>query len=504
MHKKVTKSIKPLVKHTDVVLMGAGIMSATLGIILKELNPDLTIQVFERLDDAGTESSDAWHNAGTGHAAFCELNYTPQKADGHVDITKAIKIGEAFEVSREFWSYLVEKKHIIDPATFVTRVPHMSMVWGDTNVKFLRTRYTAMHANPLFKDMKWTEDRDQISQWAPIVMRGRSSDLPLAATRMEMGTDVNFGTLTRAMFRSLSKMPGVKIHYNVECLDLDPDGKGGWKVKVHNLLNDIKDSVNTKFVFIGAGGATLHLLKRAEIAERDGFGGFPVSGLWLKCHNRALIQDHHAKVYGKASVGAPPMSVPHIDTRIIHGKKELLFGPFAGFSTKFLKNGSLMDLPKSIKFDNAIPMIFAGLKNMPLTKYLIEQLRLSPEDRLKSLQEYVPTAQLKDWELMEAGQRVQVIKKDKKEGGILEFGTEMVVSKDGTVAALLGASPGASTAAAVMMDLVARCFKKEFHSEAWQSKMKEMAPSFGHALSKDPEGLHRSRERTAKILGLDA
>ncbi len=504
MHKKITKSIKPLVKHTDVVLMGAGIMSATLGIILKELNPDITIQVFERLDDAGTESSDAWHNAGTGHAAFCELNYTPEKADGHVDIAKAVKIGEAFEVSREFWSYLVDKKHIADPTTFISRVPHMSMVWGDANVKFLRTRYKAMHANPMFSEMVWSEDRDQIAQWAPIVMRGRTGDLPLAATRMEMGTDVNFGTLTRAMFRSLSKMPGVKIHYNVEALDLDPDGKGGWKVKVHNLLNDEKDSVNTKFVFIGAGGATLHLLKRAEIEERDGFGGFPVSGLWLKCHNKDLIRDHHAKVYGKASVGAPPMSVPHIDTRIIHGKKELLFGPFAGFSTKFLKNGSLMDLPKSIKFDNAIPMIFAGLKNMPLTKYLIEQLRLSPQDRLNSLREYVPTAELNDWELLEAGQRVQVIKKDKKAGGILEFGTEMVVSKDGTVAALLGASPGASTAAAVMMDLLSKCFKKDFHTEAWQSKLKEMAPSFGHSLSKDPVAVTASRARTAKILGLDA
>lgn len=502
MHKKVTKSIKPLLRETDVVLMGAGIMSATLGLMLKELDPSLTIQVFERLDDAGTESSDAWHNAGTGHAAFCELNYTPEKADGHVDISKALKIGEAFEVSREFWSYLVERGYIADPSTFVTRVPHMSLVWGDANVKFLKTRYQAMHKNPLFREMVWTEDKAQMEAWAPIVMRGRDASQPLAATRVEIGTDVNFGTLTRAMFRALSKMPGVKIHYNVEALDLDPDGKGGWKVKVHNLLNDEKDKVNARFVFIGAGGATLHLLKRAEIEERDGFGGFPVGGLWLKCHNRQLIQEHHAKVYGKATVGAPPMSVPHIDTRIIGGKKELLFGPFAGFSTKFLKNGSLMDLPKSIKFDNALPMIFAGIKNMPLTKYLIEQLRLSPEDRIRSLQEYVPTAELKDWELLEAGQRVQVIKKDKRHGGILEFGTELVVSKDGTVAALLGASPGASTAASVMFGLIAKCFRKQFHTPAWQEKLHMMAPSYGHSLSTHDDLLQKSRERTAGILQL--
>jgi len=503
MHKKVTKSIKPLVKETDIVLMGAGIMSATLGILLKELDPSLTIQVFERLDESGTESSDAWHNAGTGHAAFCELNYTPEKADGHVDIAKALKIGEAFEVSREFWAYLVEKNYVEDPSSFITRVPHMSLVWGDKNVNFLRARYKAMHKSPLFSDMVWSEDREQMTDWAPITMRGRKTGDPLAATRMEIGTDVNFGTLTRSLFRSLSKMPGVTIHYNVEALDLDPDGKGGWKVKVHNLLNDEKGKVNTRFVFIGAGGATLHLLKRAEIEERDGFGGFPVGGLWLKCHNRHLIEEHHAKVYGKATVGAPPMSVPHIDTRMINGKKELLFGPFAGFSTKFLKNGSMMDLPKSIKFDNALPMIFAGIKNLPLTKYLIEQLRLSPEDRIKSLQEYVPSAVLKDWELLEAGQRVQVIKKDKKQGGVLEFGTELVVSKDGTVAALLGASPGASTAAAVMIGLIGKCFKKHFSTEAWKEKLHAIAPSYGKALGDHEDLLRKSRERTARVLRLD-
>lgn len=502
MGKKVTQSIKPLVKETDVVLMGAGIMSATLGVLLKELDPSLTIQVFERMDEAGTESSDAWHNAGTGHAAFCELNYTPEKAGG-VDISKAIKISEAFELSREFWSYLVEKNYMTDPASFITRVPHLSFVWGETNVKFLDTRYKAMQKHPLFRDMAWSQDRDQLTSWAPIVMKNRVGNDPLAATRMEIGTDVNFGALTRSMFKALSKMPGVTIHYNTEALDLDPDGKGGWKVIVRNLLNDQKEKSFTKFVFIGAGGATLHLLKRAEIEERDGFGGFPVGGLWLKCHNRALIQEHNAKVYGKATVGTPPMSVPHIDTRVINGKKELLFGPFAGFSTKFLKNGSLLDLPKSIKLDNALPMIFAGIKNIPLTKYLIDQLRLSPEARHKYLLEYVPSAELKDWELLEAGQRVQVIKKDKKQGGVLEFGTQLVVSGDGTVAALLGASPGASTAAAVMIELIEKCFKKRFHSGDWKERLRSIVPSYEKSLAEHEDLLLKSRERTARILHLD-
>jgi malate dehydrogenase (quinone) len=498
----MTKSIRPLVQQTDVVLMGAGIMSATLGMILKELNPNITIQMFERLDEAGAESSDAWHNAGTGHAAFCELNYTPPKADGSVDISKAIKISESFEVSREFWAYLVQKKYLPNPSKFISRVPHLSFVWGKENVSYLKNRYNALRASPLFKDMIYTEDREEIAKWAPLVIRGRDTRQPIAATRMDIGTDVNFGELTRGMIDQLNKMPGVTIHYNVEALDLDPDGKGGWDVFTKNLLNTEKSKVNTKFVFIGAGGATLHLLKRAEVKERKGYGGFPVGGLWLKCLNEELIQQHHVKLYGKASVGSPPMSVPHVDTRIIDGKKELLFGPFAGFSTKFLKNGSLMDLPKSIGFDNAIPMIFAGMKNMPLTKYLIDQVRQTPEQRLDALREYVPFTKLEDWELKEAGQRVQVIKKDKKEGGVLEFGTEVVVSEDGTVAALLGASPGASTAVAVMLGILSRCFKKESQSENWQKKLKEMAPSFGQSLSQNHTLLKETRERTATILGL--
>ncbi len=497
----MTQTIKPLIQETDVVLMGAGIMSATLGMLLKELDPDITIQIFERLDRAGTESSDAWNNAGTGHSAFCELNYTPQKEDGSINISKAVKIAESFELSKEFWTYLVQKKYI-KPSEFITRVPHISLVWGEENVAFLKKRHSLMSENPLFKGMAYTEDRDLMAAWAPLVMRGRKSTQSVAATCMDIGTDVNFGNLTRSMIAQLEKMPGVTVHYNVEALDLDPDGEGGWDVFVRNLLSMQKSQCNAKFVFIGAGGATLHLLKRAEIEERKGYGGFPVSGLWLRCLNEDLIAKHHAKVYGKASVGAPPMSVPHIDTRMINGEKQLLFGPFAGFSTKFLKNGSLMDLPNSVRPDNAIPMIFAGLKNMPLTKYLIEQVRQTPEERHAALREYVPFTKLTDWELLEAGQRVQVIKKDKKKGGVLEFGTEVVISKDGTVAALLGASPGASTAAAIMLNLITQCFGNEGKAEKWKAKLKEMVPSFGVSLSEDEKKLEETRKRTTAILEL--
>jgi len=506
MHKskKSTKSLKPLIYETDVALIGAGIMSATLAVILKELNPHISIQIFERLDEAGMESSDAWNNAGTGHAAFCELNYTPQKPDGSIEINKAIKICEAFEVSKEFWSFLVEKGYMPNPTAFISKVPHMSFVWGQDNVDYLKKRYELLKANPLFSEMVYTESHSQIEEWAPLIMRDRPKDQPVAATRCELGTDVNFGELTRSIFKKLEKMSGVTMHYNSETLDIDPHSKGGWKVIVRNLLHEQKENCRARFVFLGAGGATLSLLKKAEIKERDGYGGFPVSGLWLKCKNEKLINQHYAKVYGKASVGAPPMSVPHIDTRMIDGKKELLFGPFAGFSTKFLKGGSHFDLAKSITFDNIKPMISAGLRNVPLTRYLIEQVRLTHADRVEALREYVPFAKLEDWELQDAGQRVQVIKKHEEQGGVLEFGTEAVVASDGSVAALLGASPGASTAAAIMFGILPRCFKEESKSPDWQNKLKEMAPSFDVPLGNNPSALAESRKRTARILGLSS
>ncbi len=491
-----------MVYETDVALIGAGIMSATLAVILKELDPGLSIQIFERLDEAGMESSDAWNNAGTGHAAFCELNYTPEKPDGSIDISKALKICEAFEVSKEFWAFLVEKGYVDSPASFISKVPHMSFVWGEDNVNYLKKRFHLLKANSLFGDMICSEDPKRIEEWAPLIMHERKLGHPIAATRVENGTDVNFGALTRAIFKKLQKMPGVTMHYHSETLDIDPYSKGGWKVIVKNLLHEQTEHCRARFVFLGAGGATLNLLKKAEIEERKGYGGFPVSGLWLKCKNEELIHQHYAKVYGKASVGAPPMSVPHVDTRIIDGKKELLFGPFAGFSTKFLKSGSHFDLAKSIKFDNIKPMISAGLRNVPLTRYLIEQLRLTHADRVEALREYVPFAKVEDWELKDAGQRVQVIKKHEEHGGVLEFGTEAIVSSDGSVAALLGASPGASTAAAIMLGILPRCFKEKSKSPEWQNKIKEMAPSFGVSLSKDEKLLNETRQRTERILNL--
>jgi malate dehydrogenase (quinone) len=486
----------------DVVLIGAGIMSATLGALLKELQPNLSIEVFERLDIAAAESSDAWNNAGTGHSAFCELNYTPQLPDGSVETTKAVSIAESFEVSKQFWSYLVEKKQNVSPATFIKSTPHISFVWGEKNVDYLHKRYTKLQESHLFDGMVYSEDPQELTEWMPLVMEGRDSSEKVAGTRMALGTDVNFGALTRIMFEDLQQQENVSLYFNHEVKKLKQKKDGFWKIKVKDLTTGTKRSIKAKFVFIGAGGGSLPLLEKAAIPEGKGFGGFPVSGQWLKCVNPEVIERHDAKVYGKAAVGSPPMSVPHLDTRLIDGKKALLFGPYAGFSTRFLKNGSLMDLPLSIKPNNVFPMISAGLANIPLTKYLIDQVRQSPEDRLTALKDYFPNAKMEDWELETAGQRVQVIKKDPKHGGVLEFGTEVVSAADGSIAALLGASPGASTAVSIMLTLLERCYPAQLQTPEWQAKLKAMIPSYGESLSNNPELTETIREKTAEVLQL--
>lgn len=500
----MTKKKKTVGKtDADVILIGAGIMSATLGVLLKELEPNLSIEIYERLDIAAAESSDAWNNAGTGHSAFCELNYTPEKKDGTVETKKAIQIAEHFEVSKQFWAYLIEKGLISNPENFIRKIPHMSFVWGKKNSEYLKKRFEALTKCDLFSDMQFTEDAETINTWAPLIMEGRKKGEKVAATKMDLGTDVNFGSLTRDMFNYLKEQPNVNLFFNHEIRDLKKNKDGNWIIKVKDLENGDKRKRVAKFVFIGAGGGSLPLLEKSDIVEGKGFGGFPVSGQWLKCTNEEIIAKHHAKVYGKASVGAPPMSVPHLDTRMINGKQALLFGPYAGFSTKFLKNGSFLDLPKSIKFNNIRPMISAGLQNLDLTKYLIEQVRQSPEDRLEALKEYLPTAKLEDWELEYAGQRVQVIKKDEKKGGILEFGTEVVSAGDGSIAALLGASPGASTAVSIMIELLNRCFKEDLATPEWQAKIKEMIPTYGNALADDEALCKATRSRTSKILKIE-
>jgi malate dehydrogenase (quinone) len=486
--------------RTDVILIGAGIMSATLGSLLKELVPDWEITVFEKLASAGEESSNEWNNAGTGHAALCELNYTDEKPDGSVDISKAIKINEQFQVSRQFWSYLVNNKLIRNPQDFIMPLPHMSLVQGESNVAFLKRRFEAMAGNPLFEGMEFSNDPSKLMEWIPLIMKGRSKNEPIAATKIDSGTDVNFGALTRILFDHLkSKNVGINFKHNVDNIRRTHDGL--WELKVRNLENGTVERHTAKFVFIGGGGGSLPLLQKSGIPEGRNIGGFPVSGLFMVCKNPEVVAQHHAKVYGKAPVGAPPMSVPHLDTRFIDNQKSLLFGPFAGFSPKFLKTGSMFDLIGSVKPNNVVTMMSAGAKNIPLTKYLIQQVMLSKEKRMEDLRQFVPDAKSEDWDLLVAGQRVQVIKDTATGRGTLQFGTEVVSDADGSIAALLGASPGASTAVSVMLELLKKCFPQQI--QGWEPKLKEMIPSYGVSLAKNPELIREIHAATSQTLGLN-
>jgi malate dehydrogenase (quinone) len=498
-----------MIENPDVILIGAGIMSATLGTMLKELEPTLNIVLFETLHDCAQESSDGWNNAGTGHAANCELNYTPQRSDGSVDISKALEVNTEFDLSRQLWSFLVKKGGIPDPSAFIHPVPHMSFVWGVGNVGFLRQRFKEMSANHCFYGMEYSEDRNKIADWAPLIMDGRDDKEPFAATRIVTGSDVDYGALTHLLVKHLSDQSGFEVHYNRKVVGLDREHDGRWRVSVEDTNDGGAATVSGKFVFIGAGGGALPLLQKSRIPEGKGYGGFPVSGIWLRCDVDAVSHRHHAKVYGKAAVGSPPMSVPHLDTRIIGGKHSLLFGPYAGFSTRFLKHGELTDLFASLTFENIIPLLDVARDNFRLAEYLIGQVLESSNQQFATLKQFFPRAVKKDWKESVAGQRVETIKPLESKGwfkheeGELEFGTELVVGEDKSIVALLGASPGASTAASIAIGVLEKCFKDELTANRWLPKLKEIIPSYGESLIEDAALTRRVRADTAAVLQLD-
>ena len=486
-------------QQVDVLLVGGGVMSATLGTLLKRLDPSLTLAMVERLDHVAHESTDGWNNAGTGHAGYCELNYTPQGSDG-VEIDRALTINANFEISLQLWSTLVGDGGLPEPSNFINTTPHLSFVWGEDNVAFLRERHQKLSAHHLFKDMEFSEDPAVLREWMPLVMEGRNPDEKVAATRVNYGADVDFGSLTRNMVAQLEQSDNFELILNHE-VDSFKKLSDGWQIELNSLKGGKARLINAKFVFLGAGGGALPLLQASGIPEADGYGGFPVSGQWLVCKDQEIVKQHHAKVYGKAAIGAPPMSVPHLDTRIINGEPALLFGPFAGFTMRFLKKGSKLDLLKSVSPTNLIPMMSVGINNMDLTKYLINEVRQSHSERVASLRQYFPSCKDEDWTLAQAGQRVQIIKKDEQGKGKLEFGTELVAAEDGSIAALLGASPGASVAAQAMIEVLEACFAEQME-QGWATELKKLIPSYGQSLVEDAKLLASVRSHTLSTLKL--
>ncbi len=434
----------------DAILVGAGIMSGTLALLLTEILPEIKILIIEKLNIPGSESTGAFNNAGTGHAANCELNYTPLDNHGNLKIDKALSINRAFEKSMSLWAslYSVGK---IEIKNFLKFIPHISFVTGRENISFLKKRFKTMSGYPEFADMEFSTSFKQISSWAPLITRGRNPLDEVAATRIERGTDINFEALTKEYLNFISENKNVEISYKTELIDLKKTNKKDWELYVRS--EGKKVSLRASYVFLGAGGKTINFLQKSKIPEAKMYGGFPVSGKWLICEEKSLTENHNAKVYGKADIGSPPMSVPHLDTRWIEGKKFLLYGPFAGFTTKFLKKGSYLDLFSSIKKGNLFSMLDVGINNNDLINYLFSQSLKNHNSRVENLRNMMPSADPSNWYLENAGQRVQIIKKTKN-GGSLKFGTEIVNAADGSLSALLGASPGASTAVAIMIEVL--------------------------------------------------
>ncbi len=488
-------------EKTDVLLIGGGIMSASLGTLLQELQPDWKQVMVEKLDGVALESSNGWNNAGTGHSANMELNYTPERADGSIDVTKALEINEAFMISRQFWSSQVKRGVLNDPHSFINSTPHMSFVWGD-NVDYLTKRYAALQQTTLFQGMQFSTDQQQIKKWAPLIIEGRDPQQRVAATWTPVGTDVNYGEITRQLVGSLKKTSNFTLETGSEVTDFKRNGDNSWHVTITDVKSSKDRAVDAKYVFIGAGGGALKLLQKTGIPEADNYAGFPVGGSFLVTENPEITRQHTEKVYGQASVGAPPMSVPHLDARYLDGKRVVLFGPFATFSTKFLKQGSFFDLLSTTTTKNVIPMTDVGLDNFDLVKYLIGQVMLSEDDRFEALKEYYPSARKEDWKLIQAGQRVQIIKKDAEKGGVLKLGTEIVTDQQKTLAALLGASPGASTAAPISINVIKQLFPAQFTSPQWQEKLHTIVPTYGQKLNGNVALTQQVWDETASTLNL--
>ena len=486
--------------QNDVVCIGGGIMSVTLAKLVQELDPNINITIYEKLSSCALESTQSINNAGTGHAGFCELNYTPLNSQKEVNIERALKINREFEVSLQFWSFLAKKYKNFKPKSFITKTPHISFVKGKKNIFFLKKRFEALSKTLLFKGIEFSRNKEIIKKWAPLI--GVESKDEIAMTKYEYGSDVDFESLSHEILKILSMNKNFSVHTHHEVKSISQKNNNNtWNIKIYNTKNKETISVNAKFIFIGSGGSSIHLLQKSNIKNQIGYAGFPINGQWLICKNPSLTKKHFSKIYGMAGPKAPPMSAPHLDLRIINGKRQLMFGPFASFTFKFLKTGSYLDLLKSIRIQNILPMLHVFICNLNLLIYLIKESASSYKDKMKSLREFYPLASEKDWKLASAGKRVQIIKPYKKIGGKLEFGTEVVWSDDASLAALLGASPGASTSVYSMLNVIEKSFKGRINSKVWKSKIEKMAPSYNQDLSKQPALFNKTRRSTYKTLG---
>ena len=464
-----------IIEAPDVVLVGSGIMSSTLAVMLKRLDPRLRIQMFEVTTELASEASEGWNNAGTGHAGICEMSYTPDRdQEGRVPIARALRIFEQFEHSMQFWGAMVANGMVDDPADFIQAVPHICFVKGADDVAFLQARHAAMMEHHFFRGMRLTMDPSVIHAWVPLVMEGREPG-PVAATVGD-GTEVNFGLLARRLCGWLAQQEHCGIANGWKVTKLRR-GVKGWQLGLRcAATGEIRDQ-HVKFVFVGAGGGSLPLLQSTGLAEVAGLGGFPIGGQWLVCDEPATCERHEAKVYGATPPSSPSLGSGHLDVRRLNGQRQLLFGPFASWTTRFLKHsGQWSDLPFSLRANNVTSLLRTAFRNGSLVRYLVKQGLQSMESRMQALREYYPNARSEHWRLVQAGIRVQAIKK--KDRGALFFGTELFSSEDHSLAALLGASPGASVAVNIAFEVIQTCLPHLLASSEGRESMRQMIPTF--------------------------
>jgi len=292
----------------------------------------------------------------------------------------------------------------------------------------------------------------------------------------------------------------VQLLSTVTALQQQPDKR--WLVAVQkNDLTPTNQTVRARFVFAGAGGGSLRILQMAGIPEIRGYGGMPVSGKFLVCQKPEIIEKNRNKVYGRAAIGAPPMSVPHLDWRTIYGKDCIFFGPFAGFSPAVFKmSGTPLDWLSTFNFSNILPMAAMGLQNMDLVKYLVTEVFSTKDAQLAALRKFVPDAKPEDWTMVWAGQRIQIVKPDPKVIGKLEFGTEVLSSKDGTIVGLLGASPGASVSPHIAIEVLNKFDTGAENTFNWHIALSQWIPSYGRDINAEPGLYDKVMEKARKTL----
>lgn len=489
---------------SDVAIVGGGIMSATLAVMLKEVAPELSVRVLEADTELAREASDGWNNAGTGHAGLCEISYTPSRGtDGRVGIDRAVEVCEQFEHSKQFWAHAVTSGIVERADAFVRPVPHICFVEGAQDVSFLQARHAALSGHHFFRTQRLTSDPEEIRAWAPLVMEGRRPG-PVAATWSGGGTEVDYGTLARRLLGWLARQDGCSVETGCHVQAIRRD-HAGWRLAIDRGSAGDASEQRARFVFVGAGGGTLRLLQSAGLPEAAGMACFPIGGQWLICDDPAIVGRHAAKVYGTTPPSSPALGAGHLDIRWFDGRPHLLFGPFASWTTRFLtRTGRWTDLPRSLRAGNLVTLLQVAARNQSLVRYLIAEGLQGMGRRMAALRRFYPAARPEDWRLVQAGIRVQTI--HAADRGRISFSTQVFSSTDRSLAALLGASPGASVAADIALETIRSCLPDLLVSPDAQERMRRMIPTYAESL-REPSaaGLFaRESRRAEEILGLSS